>query len=156
MATWNKLTGNAPCENSALSSHLEHADLIFAIKFILKVTIARTGIYAPQRTHCPHENATEQLIFWLIKMKNCPLCRENAIHNSARSALSKWKTLYYLGRTLGIRFRKSDIAGLFMKQAQLQKPDELGIIEIKQTVLLWASMHKKLNDCIFFDKQQQT
>ena len=62
-------------------------------------------------------------------------------------ALSKWKTLYISGGRRD-KISKSDIAGLFMKQAQL-KPDELGIIEIKQDCAFVGINAQKANDCIF-------
>lgn len=62
-------------------------------------------------------------------------------------APSKWKTLYISGGRRD-KISKSDIAGLFMKQAQL-KPDELGIIEIKQDCAFVGINAIKVNDCIF-------
>ena len=62
-------------------------------------------------------------------------------------APSKWKTLYISGGRRD-KISKSDIAGLFMKQAQL-KPDELGIIEIKQDCAFVGINAQKANDCIF-------
>ena len=62
-------------------------------------------------------------------------------------APSKWKTLYISGGRRD-KISKSDIAGLFMKQTQL-KPDELGIIEIKQDCAFVGINAQKANDCIF-------
>lgn len=69
------------------------------------------------------------------------------IHPAPLPAPSKWKTLYISGGRRD-KISKSDIAGLFMKQAQL-KPDELGIIEIKQDCAFVGINAQKANDCIF-------
>ncbi len=50
--------------------------------------------------------------------------------NASLTSSVKWRTLYITGGRLD-KISKGDIAGLFIKQGQIQK-DELGVIELKQ------------------------
>ncbi|MDD4576205.1 MAG: DbpA RNA binding domain-containing protein, partial [Bacteroidales bacterium] len=50
--------------------------------------------------------------------------------NAMLSPSVKWETLYITGGRLD-KISKGDIAGLFIKQGQIQK-DQLGVIELKQ------------------------
>ena len=60
---------------------------------------------------------------------------------------SVWKTLYISGGRRD-KISKGDIAGLFMKQGRL-KPEELGIIEIKQDCTFVGVNASKIEDVIY-------
>lgn len=60
---------------------------------------------------------------------------------------SVWKTIYISGGRRD-KISKGDIAGLFMKQGKL-RPDELGIIEIKQDCTFVGVHASKIDDVIY-------
>lgn len=60
---------------------------------------------------------------------------------------SIWKTLYISGGRRD-KISKGDIAGLFMKQGKL-KPEELGVIEIKQDCTFVGVYASKIEDVIY-------
>ena len=60
---------------------------------------------------------------------------------------SAWKTLYISGGRRD-KISKGDIAGLFLKQGKL-KPEELGIIEIKQDCAFVGILASKMDDVIY-------
>lgn len=60
---------------------------------------------------------------------------------------SIWKTIYISGGRRD-KISKGDIAGLFMKQGKL-RPDELGIIEIKQDCTFVGVHASKIDDVIY-------
>ena len=57
----------------------------------------------------------------------------------------EWKTLYITGGRRD-KISKGDIAGLFMKQGQLQK-DQLGVIELKQNCA-YAGVHAEIAEML--------
>jgi len=69
-----------------------------------------------------------------------------AIRPAALPDGSRWKTLYVSGGRRD-KISKGDIAGLFLKQGKLM-PDELGIIEIKQTCAFVGVVASKSADVI--------
>ncbi len=60
---------------------------------------------------------------------------------------SIWKTVYISGGRRD-KISKGDIAGLFQKQGKL-KPDEVGVIEIKQDCAFVGVLASKIDDLIF-------
>jgi len=57
----------------------------------------------------------------------------------------KWKTLYITGGRRD-KISKGDIAGLFLKQGQINK-DQLGIIEVKQDST-YVAVHEEISDLV--------
>ena len=57
----------------------------------------------------------------------------------------EWKTLYITGGRLD-KISKGDIAGLFLKQGQIQK-DQLGVIELKQNCA-YAGVHAEIAEML--------
>ena len=57
----------------------------------------------------------------------------------------KWKTLYITGGRRD-KISKGDVAGLFMKQGQVQK-DQLGVIELKQNCA-YAGVHAEIAEML--------
>lgn len=57
----------------------------------------------------------------------------------------KWKTLYITGGRRD-KISKGDVAGLFLKQGQIQK-DQLGVIEIKQTCT-YVGVHAEIAEIL--------
>lgn len=68
------------------------------------------------------------------------------IQNAPIPSTSKWKTLYISGGRRD-KISKGDLAGLFFKQAKLNK-DELGIIEVKQDCAYVAVNTTEIDDII--------
>lgn len=63
--------------------------------------------------------------------------------NATLSPSVKWETLYITGGRLD-KISKGDIAGLFLKQGQIQK-DQLGVIELKQNCS-YAAVNAEIAD----------
>lgn len=89
---------------------------------------------------------------YIIKWENenlpdfTPYSDVETLLDSPVPEMSTWQTLYISG---GRRYKisKGDIAGLFLKQGNL-KPEELGIIEIKQDCSYVAVHFKKVRQAI--------
>ncbi len=122
------------------------------IKFILHYQLpAREQEFTHRngRTARMKSDGTAYLLLWkneklpdfikktdIQEMKNAPLLSPPV-----------WKTLYISGGRRD-KISKGDIAGLFLKQGKL-KPDELGMIEIKQDCAFVGVHASKVDDVIY-------
>ena len=122
------------------------------IKFILHYQLpAREHEFTHRngRTARMKSDGTAYLLLWkneklpdfvkktdIQEMKNAPLLSEPV-----------WKTLYISGGRRD-KISKGDIAGLFLKQGKL-KPEELGLIEIKQDCAFVGVHASKVEDVIY-------
>lgn len=61
------------------------------------------------------------------------------------SSSVKWETLYITGGRLD-KISKGDVAGLFIKQGQIQK-DQVGVIEIKQNCT-YVGVHAEIAEML--------
>ncbi len=100
------------------------------------------------RTARMKKDGTAYVIKW--EKDNIPDFIENPeieeIKVAPLPATSQWETLYISGGRRD-KISKSDIAGLFLKQGKL-KPEELGVIEIKQDCSYVSVIAAKVNKSI--------
>ncbi|MDO9154421.1 MAG: DEAD/DEAH box helicase [Paludibacter sp.] len=122
------------------------------IKFILHYQLpAREQEFTHRngRTARMKSDGTAYILFW--KNEKLPdFIGKTIVEEIRPSPLplpSVWKTLYVSGGRRD-KISKSDIAGLFMKQGEL-KPDELGMIEIKQECTFVGVHASKIEDVIY-------
>ncbi len=78
-----------------------------------------------------------------IKKLKPPVVHPKELEQANPAKSAEWKTLYVSGGRRD-KISKGDIAGLFMKQGKL-KPDELGLIEIKQDCAFVAVRSENVN-----------
>ncbi len=100
------------------------------------------------RTARMNSNGTAYVIQWEEEELPdfIPELEIEELKDTKHKAKSQWKTIYISGGRRD-KISKGDIAGLFFKQANLNK-DELGIIEIKQDCAYVSVQASKVNHAI--------
>jgi len=121
------------------------------LKFIIHYHLPQKEhefIHRNGRTARMYKEGTAYVLKW--QEENLPDFIQNAeiieLNEGPIPATSSWRTLYITGGRKD-KISKGDIAGMFFKQAELNK-DDLGIIEVKQEFSFVAVKASKVNRII--------
>lgn len=121
------------------------------IKFIIHYHLPQRGqefIHRNGRTARMHQEGTAYVLQW--EREPLPDFIQNpeveTLSNAPLPTPSNWETLFISGGRKD-KISKGDIAGLFLKEGQLQK-EELGIIELKQDCAFAAVQATKVDQLI--------